>query len=422
MYKKIVIILICTLMVTSAIPIVSSNIVYKESENKKSSEYFPGTYLIETEWGQHGYYKRLCPYTNSSHTSRCRLGCWSVAIGQIINYYSDYYNLQSQGYVEYNCTTLTIDPWHIVSDLDETDYYWFNMSNKLNSSSSESEKDNVSRLLYDTAIVIQKDFGTGGYLTIDNTTAIPKLINELIDHFPSINAYTEWDTDLTESEIVDEINHGRPIMFYTVGHNKTTQETFPHAMIIDGYEYTGSPPAFNVHINFGWDGPDGLELPNTWYNYYGHFPTFDPYIWFDDINFRKGLYIRLNPTFDSFIGPECAKLPDTCEFKVRTDFDTEPPLEFFFDWGDGSNSGWLGYYRLGETCTASNSWREPGIYDVKVKVKNAMGAEGDWSEPLTVHITKFGFLLPLLELLVNLKNRYPGLEPLLNPFIKLICK
>ena len=180
--------------------------------------------------------------------------------------------------------------------------------------------------------------------------------------------------------------------------------------------------AFNVHINFGWDGPDGLELPDTWYNYYGHFPTFDPNIWFDDINYRKGLYIRMDPTFDSFIGPECAKLPDTCEFMVRTDFDTDPPLEFFFDWGDGSNSGWLGHYRLGETCTASHSWREPGIFDVKVKVKNAMGAEGDWSESLKVHITKFGFLLPLLEILINLKNRYPGLEPLLNPLIKILCR
>ncbi len=422
MNKKILIFIICMLMITSALPSIGSQIVYEKSKNQKSSDYIPGSYFIDAEWGQHGHYKRLCPYTNSSHTSRCRLGCWSVAIGQIINYYSDYYNLQSQGYVEYDCTNLTIDPRHIESDLDEIDYYWFNMSNKLNSTSSESEKENVSRLLYDTAIVIQKDFGTGGYLTIDNTTAVPNLINELIDHFPSINAFTEWDIDLKESEIVNEIDHGRPIMFYTVGHNKTTQETFAHAMIIDGYEYTGSPPAFNVHINYGWDGPDGLELPDTWYNYYGHFPTFDPNIWFDDINYRKGLYIRMDPTFDSFIGPECAKLPDDCLFMVRTDFDTDPPLEFFFDWGDGSNSGWLGSYRLGETCTASNSWREPGIYDVKVKVKNSMGAESDLSEPLTIHITKFGFLLPILEFLINLRDQHPGLEPFLTAIIKLLCR
>lgn len=350
------------------------------------------------------------------------MGCWSVAIAQIINYHSEYYDLQSCGYVEYDCSDPIVDPSHIESDLNLTDYSWNNMSNKLDNFSPEPEKENVSRLLYDTAIVIQKDFGTIGYKTIDNTTAVPNLINELIDHFPSINAYTDWDTDLKEAEIVDEIDHGRPIMFYTVGHNKTTQETFPHAMIIDGYEYAGSPPAFKVHINYGWDGPAGLELPNTWYNYYGHFPTYDPNIWFDDIGYRKGLYIRMNPTFDHFQVPECAKFLDTCILKVRADFDTDPPLEFFFDWGDGSNSGWLGQYRLGETCTASYKWRESGIYDVKVRVRNQMGAEGDWSDPLTVHITKFGSLLPLLEFLVNLRDRCPALEPFLTPIIKLLCR
>ncbi len=423
MKKKIAIIFACMLLITSSLPIISSQTIDKKSFNDKPCIYTPGTYLINTEWGQHGHYKRLCPWTNSTQTSRCRLGCWSVAIAQIINYHSEYYNLQSRGYVEYNCTDHIIDPWHIESDLDETDYYWFNMSNKLNSTSSESERENVSRLLYDTAIVIQKDFGTGGYLTVDNTTYIPKLINELIDHFPAINAYTEWDTQLTEAEIVDEINHGRPIMFYTVGHNKTNQEKFPHAMVIDGYDYTGSPPeTFEVHINYGWDGPEGLELPKTWYDYYGHFPTYDLNISFDDPRYRKGLYIRMNPSFDYFAGPECAKLPETCIFEVRTDFDTDPPLEFFFDWGDGSYSGWLGQYKLGETCSASYSWRKAGIYDVRVKVKNAMGAEGDWSEPLTVHITKFGFLLPFLKFFLNLRDRHPGLAPLFTAIIKVLCR
>jgi len=423
MNKKIVIIFVCIFLTTGALPNICSQTIFNESENDKSSNYIPGTYLINSEWGQHGHYKRLCPRINSSTNLRCRLGCWSVAIAQIINYHSEYYDLQSEGYVEYNCTNHSIDPWHIESDLDETDYYWFNMSNKLNDTSPESYKDNVSRLLYDTAIVIQKDFNTGGYLTIDNVSYVPKLINELIDHFPSINYMTEWDTDLTESEIVDEINSGRPIMFYTIGHNQTSGEMFPHAMVIDGYEYIGDPPRiFKVHLNFGWDGPAGLELPNTWYDYYGNFPTFDPDYIFDDPSFRRGLLIRMAPSFDFIAGPECAKIGEECLFMIRTDFDTDPPLEFFIDWGDVSNSGWLGPYRLGETCTASKSWKEPGIYVLKVKVKNAMGSESDWEDSLTVHIIKRGFLLPILEFLIKLRDRYPALEPLLTALIKLLCR
>ena len=423
MKKKIVIIFVCTLMMTGVFPSICSQAINENLNNPRSSDYTRGTYLIDTEWGQHGHYKRLCPWTNTSHTSRCRLGCWSVAIAQIINYHSEYYELQSHGDVDYECTNHTIDPWHIVSDLDETDYHWFEMSNKLNSTSTESEKENVSRLLYDTAIVIQKDFGTGNYLTVDNTSSVPYLIDELIDHFPSINYLTKWDTNLTEAEIVDEIDHGRPIMFYTIAHNQTSGEDFHHAMVIDGYEYTGgAPQTFMVHLNFGWDGPAGLELPNTWYDYYGNFPTFDPNYIFDDPSYRKGLFIRMAPSFDHFAGPDCAHVGEECLFTVRTDFDTDPPLEFFFDWGDETSSGWLGPYRLEETCTASKTWKDPGIYDVKVKVKNVMGGESDFSEPLTIHITRYRFLVPILEFLIRMRDRFPGLEPFLTAMIELLCR
>jgi hypothetical protein len=427
MKEKIICILILMLLLISTLPSISSQMSLYDSINPKSSNYKRGVYLIDTEWGQHGYYKRLCPFTNESHTSRCRLGCWSVAISQIINYHSDHYSLQSHGYVSYECTNHTIDPWEIESDLDATDYDWSQMANKVNAASPESVKDNVSRLCYDTAIVIQKNFGTMGYRTITMDLSLPDanvndLINELIEHYPSIDTFSEWDNDLTEAEIVEEIDDGRPIMFYTVGHNLTTGNNFPHAMVIDGYEYTGGPPhTFKVHLNYGWDGPAGLELPNTWYDYYGDFPTYDPNCVFDDPNFRKALFIRLSPIFTHYSGPLCAMMGQECQFTVRTDFDTDPPLFYQFDWGDGSMSTWFGPYQLQETCTASYSWRNPGIYEVKVKVKNNMGSESDWSDSLIIHITRYNILLPILEFLIKLRDRYPALEPILTMIISFIC-
>jgi len=443
-------IFVCVLMIITAIlPVVSST--YEDFNNQVFNEIFfdnekiidsldnniisgvngytednPNDYLINTEWGQHGRYKDKCPYTDSNHTSLCRLGCWSTAIGQIINYHSNYYSLQSVGFVDYECSDHTIDPWHILNDLDEFDYDWSQMSNKLKTGvSTEEEIDNVSRLLYDTATVIQKDFNTGGYCTVDNTTAVPKLINELREHYTSINAFTIWDNDLTEAEIVDEIDHGRPIMFYTLGHNYKNMSnitTFGHAMVIDGYNYTSVPPQiFKVHINYGWDGPTGLELPNTWYKYYGDFPTYDPDMVFDYQNYRKGLLIRLSPIFTHYSGPTAAKIGDECTFTIKSDYDTEPPLHYMFNWDDGTLSGWLGPYRLGEVCTVSYTWHTPGVYDIKVKVKNDMGSESEWSGILTIHITKYGFLMPILELLLDLRNLFPFLEHLFTPIIKLIC-
>ncbi|MBE3136124.1 MAG: hypothetical protein IMZ43_01835 [Thermoplasmata archaeon] len=69
---------------------------------------------------------------------------------------------------------------------------------------------------------------------------------------------------------------------------------------------------------------------------------------------------------------------------------TEPDNEqmyYLFDWGDGSNSGWLGPYSSGQTGTGSHIWTVLGTYDVKVKARDIWGAGSVWSEPLVMTIT-----------------------------------
>jgi hypothetical protein len=57
-------------------------------------------------------------------------------------------------------------------------------------------------------------------------------------------------------------------------------------------------------------------------------------------------------------------------------------IYYWFDWGDGINSGWL------DTQSASYSWIQEGTYQIKVKAKDINGAESDWSNPLTVDIVE----------------------------------
>jgi len=61
---------------------------------------------------------------------------------------------------------------------------------------------------------------------------------------------------------------------------------------------------------------------------------------------------------------------------------------FWFDWGEGSNSGWVGPYTSGATGSASHSWSSPGTYSVKVKAKDTYAAESGWSTIKTVVITQ----------------------------------
>jgi serine protease len=59
---------------------------------------------------------------------------------------------------------------------------------------------------------------------------------------------------------------------------------------------------------------------------------------------------------------------------------------YWWDWGDGTNSGWLGPYNSGETKTASHKWTARGTFLVKVKAKDIYGAESGWSATLSVTI------------------------------------
>jgi len=60
-------------------------------------------------------------------------------------------------------------------------------------------------------------------------------------------------------------------------------------------------------------------------------------------------------------------------------------IYYKWDWGD-SMSQWMGPYKSGEVVNATHAWSESGVYEIRVKAKDAMGFESGWSEPLTVRV------------------------------------
>lgn len=70
------------------------------------------------------------------------------------------------------------------------------------------------------------------------------------------------------------------------------------------------------------------------------------------------------------------------------DPDDNSHIWYWFDWGDGINSGWVGPYASGATLNASHIWSVKGTYSIKVKAKDVFYAESDWSDPLEVTMPK----------------------------------
>jgi hypothetical protein len=81
-------------------------------------------------------------------------------------------------------------------------------------------------------------------------------------------------------------------------------------------------------------------------------------------------------------------------------------IYYLFDWGDNTDSGWLGPHTSGEQIQTSHIWTRKGAYLIKVKAKDIYDHESEWSEPLPVSMprTKELYNRPILKLLYNILN------------------
>jgi len=116
--------------------------------------------------------------------------------------------------------------------------------------------------------------------------------------------------------------------------------------------------------------------------------------------------------------------PDECSKRVEYNFSARCfhvdgyNVSFFFDWGDGSNSGWTNFVPPGVSINASHTWKTVSdykIFNIKVKAKDVYGAESDWTTfKVTVPKTK---AININLFLQRFFQRFPFFEKILNQII-----
>lgn len=91
-------------------------------------------------------------------------------------------------------------------------------------------------------------------------------------------------------------------------------------------------------------------------------------------------------------------------------------VSYFIDWGDGTTTGWFGWYDSGVPVNAHHTWNTTGTYQLRVRAKDTYGADSRWSDPLSVSIPKNKRIgtLGLSAFLMRLIERVPLLETLLE--------
>jgi hypothetical protein len=118
------------------------------------------------------------------------------------------------------------------------------------------------------------------------------------------------------------------------------------------------------------------------------------------VDYNHGLTVLYNRHNTEIISvPTTPSGPNTVSVNVSHIYstggsvsDVGQPIQYFFDWGDGTNSGWL---PIG-TTNASKSWASIGIYKIKVQARCAYHptAFSLWSESLSVAVFSFSVVSP----------------------------
>ena len=94
--------------------------------------------------------------------------------------------------------------------------------------------------------------------------------------------------------------------------------------------------------------------------------------------------VNNQPEIPGITGPINGNIGTEYDYTFSS-FDSEGDNVFYYvEWGDGTDSGWLGPYSSGHEITVSHTWDEEDIYTIRAKAKDIFDAESEWG---TLEIT-----------------------------------
>ncbi len=126
----------------------------------------------------------------------------------------------------------------------------------------------------------------------------------------------------------------------------------------------------------------GLTIRESFDSATSRYPTIEPAVVFVGDNTIKANHPPNKPsTPEGTINGESGVEYD---YKSSTLDPESNQIYYLFEWGDNSDSGWIGPINSGEEVTASHSWVEDGDYEIRVKSKDINNVESEWSDPLPI--------------------------------------
>jgi hypothetical protein len=86
------------------------------------------------------------------------------------------------------------------------------------------------------------------------------------------------------------------------------------------------------------------------------------------------------------LGADTGKIGTTYTFQATTTDPEGDQIYYMFNWGDGTQSDWIGPFNSGTTGSADHAWEAAGTYNITAKAKDVNGGESGWSPAHTITI------------------------------------
>jgi hypothetical protein len=118
------------------------------------------------------------------------------------------------------------------------------------------------------------------------------------------------------------------------------------------------------------------------------------------------------PNPPTITGPTKGKIKVAINYNFTTTDPEGDEVYYFIDWGDNTNSSWIGPYPSGDLITKSHTWSKKGTYIIKAKAKDIYGNESGWG---TLSITMpTSYNIPFQSFWMKLFERFPHIFPIIR--------